>query len=308
MIEYKKVIGFCGRKRSGKTTLAETVKNETGGEIVTIANYLKRLCCKILGCTLSELNNKKDNGTVFSLYPTEYWFEVINECTGISIDEIKKDISETEFTSVRQMLQVIGTDCIRKHSPQWHIFQMKKEINNLLSKGKTVVVDDVRFPNEKKAIEEYDNSETYFIIRPLNTDISNHISETSLKWQLFDANHIIVNDCDFGFLKKDFLCHNRLSRNTVILSEKSDKYVGNPHFGEKETQFVKDILEFNRYQTSFRKQGVIHFELSSKKKINNFIKQVWDGNKDIVLRGFKKGEIVPIYNPLINENLKIYLN
>lgn len=35
------IIGFAGRARSGKSTLAQVLHNEEGYQILTIANYLK---------------------------------------------------------------------------------------------------------------------------------------------------------------------------------------------------------------------------------------------------------------------------
>ena len=38
-----RLIGFAGRKRSGKTSLAEYLKNEENAIIITIADFLKYL-------------------------------------------------------------------------------------------------------------------------------------------------------------------------------------------------------------------------------------------------------------------------
>ena len=60
------------------------------------------------------------------------------------------------------------------------------------------VIDDVRFPNERKMIEELGGT-CWFIIRPKLDNVSNHLSETALKWQEFE--NIIVNDKSLEYLK-----------------------------------------------------------------------------------------------------------
>ena len=64
-----KIIGFAGRKRSGKTTLAKYLKNEENAVIITIADFLKYLCCELMNMSYEELNEKKDNGYVFDIVP-----------------------------------------------------------------------------------------------------------------------------------------------------------------------------------------------------------------------------------------------
>ena len=54
------------------------------------------------------------------------------------------------------------------------------------------VIDDVRFKNEKKMIEEL-GGKCWFVLRPTLHNISDHASENSIRWQ--DCwNNVIVND------------------------------------------------------------------------------------------------------------------
>ena len=53
-----RLIGFAGRKRSGKTTLAKYLKNEENAIIITIADFLKYLCCDLMNMSYEELNEK----------------------------------------------------------------------------------------------------------------------------------------------------------------------------------------------------------------------------------------------------------
>ena len=312
-----KLFGFCGRKRSGKGVLANVVKEKYDGVIVTAANYLKYICCDILNFSLEELNRKKDDGTTFSLYPDERWFNIIHDKTGIDVQLIKNDISDIEFTNIRQMLQVIGTDCIRKHNTDWHVNCMKKDIQKYLSEGKTVAVDDVRFPNEREVIEKL-GGECFFIVRPLNTEISNHISETSLTWDMFDEKHIIINDRSLQKLTNNFIQHldNNLTtiewsfekRNDSLFYCETMYYYNtiNLMFGKKHTDIVDLIIKENKNYDVFKKLGIFQFTPGTKEKFVEYRKELYTCNEP-----FKEtndsDETLLFYHPLINENLKFYI-
>lgn len=303
-----KIYAFCGRKRSGKGVLSNIIKEKYNGIIVTVANYLKYICCDILKCSLDELNQKKDDGTVFSLYPDSRWFDIINNKTGIDIELIKNDISGIEFTNIRQMLQVIGTDCIRKHNPNWHVNCMKEDLKKYISEGKTVAIDDVRFPNEREAIEEL-GGECFFIIRPMNIGISNHISETSLIWCMFDENHIIINEDSLETLKENFTWH--LDNNfiddkihSLFLSEKFHYVDMNILFGSFQNEIVDEIIKQNKEYGPFIKNGVIRFKAASEKIHKEFLMNIY---RKSLFNDINTNTYYIIYNPLINENLKTYL-
>lgn len=303
-----KIFAFAGRKRSGKGVLSNIIKKKYDGVIVTVANYLKFICCDILNCTLDELNQKKDNGTVFSLYPDERWFKIISIKTGIDVKLIENDLSEIHFTNVRQMLQVIGTDCIRKHNPDWHVNCMIEDIKMYISNGKTVAVDDVRFPNERKAIEEL-GGECFFIIRPINANISNHISETALTWNMFDDKHIILNESSLDKFEKNFEWHldNNFSENnmySLFLSEKFHYTKMNILFGQNKNEIVDEIILQNKDYIPFIKKGIIRYKTVSDKQHRQFLRDIYRkyNINDINFNGY-----YILYNPLINENLKIYL-
>ena len=90
----KKIYGFAGRKRSGKGVLCNVIKeNDKNVVILTIANYLKQMCCDILGIDLTLLNERKDNGYKYNIKPTNKWYDIIHNRTQIPIDTIINDSS-----------------------------------------------------------------------------------------------------------------------------------------------------------------------------------------------------------------------
>ena len=138
------IIAFAGRKRSGKTCLCKMLQQEENAVIITIANYLKYLCCELMNMSYEELNEKKDNGYTFNVVPDEKWFNIISKRTNISIEDIKNELQGKHITSIRELLQVIGTDVIRKYNENWHVQKMIEEIESY-SEDKLIVIDDVRF-------------------------------------------------------------------------------------------------------------------------------------------------------------------
>lgn len=195
MKNNKRIIAFAGRQRSGKSQLANLLVAEDDAQIITIAKYLKQLCCDILGIeSIDKLNYLKNNKIRINATPSLQWADDISKLTGINYLNVAEELAKVDVVKdMRQMLQLVGTDIIRKYKPNWHVEQLKKEIKE--TKSQLIVIDDVRFPNEYEAINRLGGT-TFFIIRTSgmsDTMISNHESETSLKWYDFTDNRIILN-------------------------------------------------------------------------------------------------------------------
>ena len=187
------VIGLCGRMRSGKTELAN-ICEQYGYEKLYFALPLKQLCADILDISIDELNKAKVEKTSIDVTIGEDICKIISEETGIPLDTVTEICNGVTIRDVRHMLQFIGTDLIRKYNTDWHVNRLRAMINE----DKDYVFDDVRFPNEKKMIEEL-GGECWFIVRPTLDNISNHESETSITWN--DCwNRIIINDSTLPIL------------------------------------------------------------------------------------------------------------
>lgn len=303
------VIGFCGRKRSGKTTLAQLLQREENAVIITIADYLKHLCCELLNISYEELINKKDSNEPINIMPNERWYQLINKRTGISIENVRNELKNVQFVSVRQLLQVIGTDVIRKYNEGWHVQKMVDDIKSY-SDDKLIVVDDVRFPNERDAIHII-GGKTFFIIRTNPSEVSNHSSETSLSWQEFSHDEVIINDnISKEAFEQHFLIHYRNNFDIVIpksifLNENED-YLPCSGFGYKknnDNELLKDVIEKVKNSKLFMEYGIIRYKTYSRKLAEQYMTEV--SNEMRPLNNICS-EFITI-NPLITENLKIYL-
>lgn len=302
-----KLIAFAGRKRSGKGLLSNAIVNYNDGKntiILTVASYLKFLCCDLMQIDYDTLIEWKDNGHTFNIIPDKRWFNIINSKTNIPLDVVKKELANIEFNNIRQLLQVIGTDLIRKYNPNWHVDCLIKDIESYIDNN-TIVIDDVRFPNEKEAIEKL-GGQVFFIIRPNYFDISNHISETSLKWQNFKDENIIINDLDKETMETSIKIAyaNDFNMNDLPIFLSSNRYYKenyNCNFPQKESLLLDEILNCCLKDIRFTQKGILHYHSSNRKLVNEFNNEVLfsecnNWRKDFIL-----------YNPLINENLKFFM-
>ena len=188
------IIGLCGRMRGGKSELAK-ICEEYGYEKLYFALPLKQLCADILDISIDELNRAKNECIDIGITIGKDICEILSEETEIPLNTVAEICEGVVIKDVRHMLQFIGTDLIRKYNTDWHV----NRIRAMIDVNKNYVIDDVRFPNEKKMIEDL-GGDCWFITRTTLDNISNHESETSLTWK--DCwNKIIINDTTLSNLQ-----------------------------------------------------------------------------------------------------------
>lgn len=295
MLENR-IIGLAGRQRTGKGVLANMLSDNYGFVTVTIASALKELCCKILGCSMEELNQKKNAGEKISWKVGPETIKILSEELGGHESELKKDLEDTEFETVRDMLQILGTNVIRRLDPDWHV---KKLVENIRAVDGDVVVDDVRFPNERKAIESL-GGEVYYIIRPRMIDVSNHASETSLSYTEFEPDHIIINDGTIKDLEATG-CDTLLDYGVANGEDASDDDHVNLRFGLDKTPIVEEVLRQNLGKPHFMEDGVIIFTPRDDHERRKAELEMFDYNHEPPAFKFV------LYNPYVTENLKNYI-
>lgn len=321
----KTIIGFAGRKRAGKTCLSKYLTEKHNGTIVTVADALKHLCCDLLGFdTIEELNTYKDKCTSWSFNKVKEaprWAKIIceqvfGEYTDEQYSEIVELLNGIYTYNVRELLQFIGTDIIRKYKPTWHVNKMVEAINN--APTDLVCVDDIRFPNEREAVEKLGGT-VFFVVRPdLTVDISNHESEISLTWPEFEDNRVIVNmfTKDFMFEQFDdalhtefflissipiFKCYysdtNKCNEKLGYCGSKRTCHDGNS-LSVTEYNFVKHTLVGN--MKAHNGCIVLHPENQT---IMNFYEDMLYGKR----RNFCEVNTMVLWNPFIIENIKVWL-
>lgn len=148
------IVGISGRKQSGKSTvgmfLMEHLENVS---IVNFADELKELCVTAYGAS-----NRQVNGS----------------------DEDKNEILETCGMSSRQLMQRLGAAMRAIWPDCWIYAWQTRSAAALMTGAKTIIVADVRYPNEVAAIHA-EGGVVIRLERSIPMDIySYHESETAL--------------------------------------------------------------------------------------------------------------------------------
>lgn len=118
------LVGLCGKKQSGKTAVAGFLfELRVGFEWRSFATPLKAVAQIIFGFSDEQLYGD--------------FKEVVDPRYGLS---------------ARSVLQKLGTNVVREIHPEAWVMAWKRSLKSV-PEGANVVVDDVRFPNEVKAIK-----------------------------------------------------------------------------------------------------------------------------------------------------------
>lgn len=179
------IIGLVGTKGSGKSTVAQILKEELGFEEYSIAEPLKRIAL-ILGAPRE------------SVYGTQAQKEAIIPSLGVS---------------GRTMLQKLGTEVFRNEFPKYlptynmgsagtlwaRLLELRlKRVKN----SENLVVSDVRFSDEARVVEE--NGGTLIrLLRDTTESKDYHASEIEMR--SIKCNHIIDNNGTMDELRKQIL-------------------------------------------------------------------------------------------------------
>ena len=284
------IISFAGRCQSGKSELAKICENY-GYERLSFAIPLKQLCADILDISIDELNRAKNEGIPIQITIGKDVCQILSEETNIPIETTTEICNGKYLHTVRDMLQFIGTDYIRKYNKDWHVNKLKE----MIDVNKDYVFDDVRFPNEKKFINDL-GGDCWFVSRTTLDNISNHESETSLTWQQC-FNKIIINDKSLQYLLlkwETFMQNYGTSRS--IRDREFERILEIPSENIKEMSMLDWLFISNSLFTYTPREF-------DKEKIE---KAVMNDDKTVTIT-YKNGMLEFIDNQLIIEDLKKYL-
>lgn len=297
------IIGFCGRLRSGKTELAKICEAK-GYERLSFGTPLKELCAHLLGISVEQLNEYKNNHTPIDFCLKQPEQQYLSEVTDIPLDVISAKCTDYTIPTVRDMLQVIGTNIIRHHNEDWHVNKILEYmalhgdlLNSRCIKTHDWVFDDVRFPNEKRFIEQM-CGECWFVTRPIINNVSNHPSETSISWN-HCWNKIIINDSSLSYLqfKWESFMEDYIQK-TQIRENEFNRILQNGTLHELETLTSLDMLFLPKWLFTY---VPIDFE-------NKHIQKASLNQDNTVLVTYEDGTMEIIENPLNIEDLKLYLH
>ena len=286
------IIGFAGRCRSGKTVLSE-VCEKYGYQRLSFALPLKQLCADILNISIDELNRAKNENIPIEFTIGKDVCEILSEETNIPIETTTEICDGKYLHTVRDMLQFIGTDYIRKYNSDWHVNRLKQMIEDNVN----YVIDDVRFPNEKRMIEEL-GGDCWFVTRTTLDNVSNHESETSITWK--DCmNKVIVNNSTLNeLLFKWEIFMDNYTRSCAIRDEEFNKILEN---GLNEDIASLSVLSVLMLSPSL-------FDYCPKDIDKNSVDSITMNEDKSVFIKYIDGSIEMVDHPLIIEDLKIYVS
>lgn len=154
------VIGICGKKFNGKDTIADYLVENYGYTKISLGDALKRGLKEIFGFTNEQLwgNKKEEIDTYWKVTPREIMQYIGTDCLRIKI----------------------GTDFPHIGNNLW-IMALEKNIASLIEQGITnIVIPDLRFPNEEKIVKKF-NGIIIRVVRPSIKMNDDHISENSFE-------------------------------------------------------------------------------------------------------------------------------
>lgn len=284
------IIGLCGRLGSGKTELSR-ICEENGYRRLYFALPLKILISHLLDTDIDGVNSLKTAN--FELKLTDEQLEFISHETDITFEDVKENLENIVFHNSREMLQVIGTDLIRKFNNNWHV----NKIKNMIDSSQDYVIDDVRFLNEKEMIEEM-GGKLVFIVRPYLSTISNHESERTLRWQMFDF--VVINNNTIEQLKFiwDTFLKNGFSKSLTMRTQLINRLLEDK---DELKQYIEHCNEMNMYNMFLISPYLFNYNddfLVNIKKIEKF--------DSYFCVYYNDDSIEKITHPLMVEDLKFY--
>jgi hypothetical protein len=204
------IIAFSGAKFAGKDTAAEGLIRSYGFKRIGLADKLKDICSHVFGIPRQDMDNPMlkevsfdtpisiTNTNIVDLLET-----IFND--GFSFDlekttlEVCKNFYGKILTSIRDMLQTIGTDICRCYIQDdiW-LSYVKNTIKN---SDHPLVITDARFKNEREYLKKL-GAVLILVKRPGLENTSTHISEN----QLGDDSEydvIVTNDSSITCLQSE---------------------------------------------------------------------------------------------------------
>jgi len=186
-------IALYGKKQTGKDTSAEILirmLNERGLTVATtaFAEPLKEMCIEILGLERELVygtNKQKDRlcHIEWDGFPLEVRLKYSTE----QLAEDGKDLPRVGQMTVREVLQVMGTDVFRQiYDDVWAQAPFNREWDGV----NVVIITDCRFPNEKLVTER--NGGVIIRLERETGFEDNHPSEIALDGHMFENTY--VND------------------------------------------------------------------------------------------------------------------
>lgn len=198
------VIGFTGKKRSGKDTCGGFLSAHHNYKKVHFASALKELGSKLTGMPYEVFDHpilKQEKFEKPVALDEEFAEELLAELpitNHSQANKIRDLVIGFEFNTWRKFLQFIGTDVVRDCvSTTYWVDQGIQKIKDQLELGNKVAVCDVRFENEVEAVRSL-GGKVFRVTRETKQEEDNHASESID----YEVDGELDNNLDFDHLQK----------------------------------------------------------------------------------------------------------
>jgi hypothetical protein len=201
-------IGVAGRKRHGKDTVAHYLSDKYGFHKMAFADNLKSVCGRIFPEIdfLDEATKETPFKEVVSTTPEQLskLFYLLDSNYALQtyrvLDAALNLWMAKSFTSVRDILQFVGTNILRDLiDADYHYNTVAKVFRKIESADyihpvRGGVVSDVRFLNERINLQKDFSAKLILVKRPSLEDnaTSSHASETSLG-EDSEYDYVVIN-------------------------------------------------------------------------------------------------------------------
>lgn len=177
------ILGFCGKKGSGKDTAAEVLLDK-GWARVSFADPLKDICAAVFGLKPAKFHHPEFKDIEFTeplVLNEEHADNLLTALSGVVYSHqhaalVKELVVDKQIKTARELLQFIGTDVIRNaYSKTYWVDLAESKLKDWTERGVNVVFTDVRFKDEMEMIK--DNGGQVLQIKRNIDPVDNHSSE-----------------------------------------------------------------------------------------------------------------------------------
>ena len=189
------IVGISGKINSGKSTFSKRLV-ELGFHKFSFADWMKQYCAGVYDVPIEWMydQDKKEENHAYPIWHLRKDLSVFERmgyparACNLLIYKLETRANTLYFYSLREMLQLVGTEYFRALDPDFHV----KRTVERLDFDKDYVCDDLRFPNEVEALKKV-GATLYRVNRPSHSDTGTHLSETALD-DYTGWDHIVTND------------------------------------------------------------------------------------------------------------------
>lgn len=183
------IISLSGRSQAGKDSIADVLVREHGFTKLSFAANLKAMCRWTFNLSKYQTDYQEGKAEKFKepiLFTKINMIDILNYMNTTHelkqyAEQIKqiedKYVNKLQFSTPRELLQIVGTDICRAICPTYHLDIIEKRIKS--APNDNCVLVDARFANERELLKKY-GATLILVRRPSLVSSDSHASENDL--------------------------------------------------------------------------------------------------------------------------------